>query len=69
MPFCVIFFFLIDTVDIVSYADDKTPYTIEKNQCEVEKMLQIASAKLFKWFSENGMKVNQDKCHFLSSLD
>ena len=31
--------------------------------------LEKASVKLFKWFHENGLKANQDKCHFLSSLD
>ena len=31
--------------------------------------MKKASVKLFKWFHENGMKANQDKCHFLSSVD
>ena len=31
--------------------------------------LEKASVKLFKWFHENGLKANQVKCHFLSSLD
>ena len=62
-------FFMIDTTDIASYADDNTPYMIGKNQCDLETKLQEASVKLFKWFHENGMKANQDKCHFLSSLD
>ena len=35
-------------VDIGSYANDNTPYTIGKNQYEVEKKIEIASAKLFK---------------------
>ena len=30
-------FFLIDTVDIASYSDDNTPYTIRKKQYEIEK--------------------------------
>ena len=50
-------------------ADDNTPYIIAKNTCEVENKLEIASVKLFKWFDENVMKTNQDKCHFHSSLD
>ena len=40
-----------------------------KNKCELEKKSQKASVKCFKWFHENGMKADQDKCHFLSSLD
>ena len=47
-------FFLIDTVDIASYSDDNTPYTIRKKQYEIEKKKkkrkEIASAKLFKMF-------------------
>ena len=34
-----------------------------------KKKIKKTSVKLFKWFHENGMKANQDKCHFLSSLD
>ena len=45
------------------------PYTIGKNEYEVESKLKMASAKLFKWFHENGMKANQDKCHFLPRVD
>ena len=40
-----------------------------KIQCDLETKLQKASVKLFKLFYENDMKVKQDKCHFLSSLD
>ena len=28
-----------------------------------------ASVKLFKWFHKNGLKANQEKCHFLSIFD
>ena len=31
--------------------------------------MQKTSVKLFKWLHENGLKANQDKCNFLSSLD
>ena len=62
-------FFIIDNIDIASYADDDTFYSVGKSQCELETKLQKASVKLFKWFHENGLKANQDKCHFLSSLD
>ena len=60
---------MIDTIDIASYADNNTPYMVGKNQCDLETKLQEASVKLLKWFHENGMKANPDKCHFLSSLD
>ena len=61
--------FMIDNIDIASYADDNTPYSVGKSQCYLETKLQNASIRLFKWFYENGLKANQDKCHFLSSLD
>ena len=61
-------FFKIDNIHIASYADDNTPYGVGKNQYDLETKLQKTSVKLFKWFHENGMKANQDKCHFLSSL-
>ena len=60
---------MIDTTDIASCADDNTPYSVGKKPCDLETKLQKASVKLFKWFHENGMKANQNKCHFLSSLD
>ena len=62
-------FFMIDNIDIASYGDDNTPYSVRKSQCDLETKLQKASIKLFKWFYENDLKANQDKCHFLSSLD
>ena len=62
-------FFMIDNIDIASYTDDNTPYSVGKSQCNIETKLQQASIKLFKWFHENGLKANQDQCHFLSSLD
>ena len=60
---------MIDNIDIASYAYDNTPYIVGKSQCDQERKLQKASVKLFKWFHENGLKANQDKCHFLSGLD
>ena len=62
-------FFLFDLIDIESYADVNTSYTIRREEFEFESKLEITQVKLFIWFYEKGMKVNQDKCHFLSSLD
>ena len=61
-------FFMVDNIDIASYADDNIPYSVGKNQCDLETKLQKASAKLFKWFRENSLKANQDKCHFYRVL-
>ena len=60
---------MVDSIDIASYAYDNTPYSLRKSQHEIETKLQTASVKLFKWFHENGLKGNQEKCHFLLSLD
>ena len=61
-------FFMVDNIDIASYADDNTPSSVGKSQCDLETKLQKTSVKLSKWFHENCLKANQDKCHFLSSL-
>ena len=61
--------FMVDNIDIANYGDDNTPYSVGKSQCDLETKLQKASVKLFKWFRENGLKANQDKCHFLPCLD
>ena len=57
-------FFIIDTIDIASYADGSTPNSVGKNKCDLETKLQNTSVKNFKWFHENGMKANEDKSHF-----
>ena len=54
-------FFMVDNIDVASYADDNTPYSVGKSQRDVETKLQKASIKLFKWLYENGLKANQDK--------
>ena len=60
---------MVDNIDIASFANDNTPYSVGKSQCDLEIKLQKTSVKLFKWFHENDLKANQGKCHFLSSLD
>ena len=62
-------FFMVDNIDIASYAQDNTHYSLVKSQHNLETKLQKASVKLLKWFHENGLKANQQKCHFLPSLD
>ena len=41
-------FFMIDNIDIASYADDNNPYNAGKGQCDIEAKLQKASVELFK---------------------
>ena len=54
-----------ENIDIASYADDNTPYTTGNSMEEVIQKLENAAKTLFQWFSDNQMKANPDKCHFL----
>ena len=59
--------FLFFPTEIASYADDNTPYAtgvcLEKTLQNIEK----ASNTLFKWFPNNYMVANADKCLLLTS--
>ena len=65
---CDLFFFL-ENIDVASYADDTTPYTCGSDFKEVIKYLEESSKILFKWFKDNYMKANADKCHLLLSTN
>ena len=54
-------------IDFASYADDNTPYCIDKTPEEVISQLEKSSKSIFEWFENNGMKANPDKCHLLLS--
>ena len=60
-------FFVMNNVDFASYADDNTPFFVGKDLDDVISKLQNASKTLFQWFSDNQMKPNPDKCHFIRS--
>ena len=60
-------FYLVDNIDIASYADDTTPYCCTNNQQSTIASLEIATNKLFEWFSYNSMKANAEKCHLIVS--
>ena len=63
---CDLFYMMSDT-DFASYADDNTTYISADTIDEVIKRLEAASGKFFKWFADNQMKANQDKCHLIVS--
>ena len=48
-------------------ADDNTPYISGGSIDDVFKSLKDDSINLFKWFLENQMKANSDKCHLITS--
>ena len=58
-----------ENIDIAIYADDNTPYTTGNSIEEVIQKLENAAKTLFQWFSDNQMKANPDKCHFLYSTN
>ena len=53
--------------DFASYATNNTPYVSAGTINEVIKRLENTSVKLFKWFPDNQIKANQDKCHLIVS--
>ena len=60
-------FFIHSDIDIANFADDNTPYLSAKNIEDVIESLERASVSLFRWFENNLLKGNDDKCHFLVS--
>ena len=54
-------------VEFASYADGDTPFFVSDDLNDVILKLQNASKTLFKWFNDNQMKANPDKCHFICS--
>ena len=63
---CDLFYFLED-LDIASYADDTTIYTVKENKESVINALEASSLPLYTWFNNNFMKANSDKSHILLS--
>ena len=58
-------FFELSQTDFASYADDNTPHVEANNIDEVITILVNDSIQLFKWFSDNQVKANKDKCHLV----
>ena len=48
-----------------SYADDNTPNNTGNSIEEVIQKLENLAKMPFQWFSDNQMKANPDKSHFL----
>ena len=57
-------FLFFDYVDIANYADN-TSYICKLDSDIIAKNLENVSAKLLIWFTNNRMKANPDKYHFL----
>ena len=60
-------FFFVSKCNIANYADDTTPYSIEKTMDSLLNSLELDTEILVKWFRDNYLKLNADKCHLLVS--
>ena len=56
-------------VDFASYVDNNTIYDAGDDIDEVIFSLQESSKKLFKWFADNRMKADEDKCLLIVSTN
>ena len=64
---CDLFLF-ISNIDLVSYADDNTPFAMGgSSELEVINEIKSVVESLTLWFRNNCMKVNPDKFHLLLS--
>ena len=63
---CDLFWIMCES-DFSSYADDNTPYTLGDSTDDVIKSPEDDSINLFKWFLDNQVKANSDKCHRIAS--
>ena len=58
---------MIDDINIANYADNNTSFVSGGTPLSVITSLENAAEKLFKWFVNNHMKANHNKCHLLMS--
>ena len=65
---CDLFLF-VEEVNIMSYADDSTPYVGSENVDVTPEKLEKKGKVLFEWFSNNFLKANADKCHLILRTD
>ena len=60
-------FIMTDDINIANYADNNTPFVSGGVPLSVITSLENAAEKLFKWFVNNHMKANHNKCYLLMS--
>ena len=58
-------FYFVNETELANYADDNTPYAIDIDTDSVINTLENDADILIRWFRDNYMKLNEDKCHFL----
>ena len=58
-------FYFVGSSDVANYADDTTPYTVNKTMDALLNSLENDTST--SWFYDNYLKMNVDKCHLLVS--
>ena len=58
-------FMFMEETEICNYADDTTIYACGPNIENVIMHLENDALKINEWFPNNGMKLNEDKCHLM----
>ena len=56
-------FYFTSNSNIANYADDNTVYATEDTKERLLDTLGVETSLLLKWFHDNEMKSNEDKCH------
>ena len=51
--------------NVCNYADDTTIYACNSDLDTIVNRLETDSSILAKWFTENYMKLNEEKCHLM----
>ena len=60
-------FFFVENCDLANYADDTTPYSIETSMNTLLQSLYKDTSILIRWFKNNYLQLNPDKCKLLVS--
>ena len=63
----LICFFIMKNIDVVSFADDNTPYMSASNFTNLAENLEDSACLIFTWFANNQIQGNATKCHVLLS--
>ena len=58
-------FYFIENSKIANYANDNTAYSTNDTLEGLLQTLEGETSILLKWFQDNEMKSNEDKCHLL----
>ena len=58
-------FLLVEATEVCNFADDWTFFACEKDLNSLIYRLEHGSLLVIKWFEDNYLKLNQEKCHLL----